>query len=300
MNTVKLRDDLEFSRIVHGYWRLMDWNVSNDELLKLIEEAYDLGITTVDHADIYGSFSCEEKFGEALKLKKGLREKLQIVTKCGIKFPSVNRPENKSHCYDTSKEHIIKSAERSLKNFNTDYLDLLLIHRVDALLNPEEVAEAFTKLKNEGKVRYFGVSNFLPPQFNMLNSYLDDSLVTNQVEISPLCLDAFENGTLDLMLEKRVKPMAWSPLAGGRLFKANGEKSLRVQKALNKIKEEVSANDIDEVAYAWLLMHPSNIMPIVGSGKIDRIKAAIRATEIKLTRDQWFEIYVASRGVDIP
>ena len=300
MKTVKLRDDLEFSRIVQGYWRLMDWNISDDELVKLIEEAYDLGITTVDHADIYGNFCCEEKFGNALKLNKGLREKLQIVTKCGIKFPSENRPENKSHCYDTSKEHIIKSAERSLKNFNTGYLDVLLIHRVDALLNPEEVAEAFTKLKREGKVRYFGVSNFLPAQFKMLNSYLEDSLVTNQVEISPLCLDSFENGTLDLMLEKRVKPMAWSPLAGGRLFKANDEKSLRVQKVLNKIKDEVSAKGIDEVVYAWLLMHPSNIIPIVGSGKIDRIKAAIRATEINLSRDQWFEIYVASRGVDIP
>ena len=300
MDIVKLRDDLEFSRIVHGYWRLMEWNLSDNELVKLIEEVYDLGITTVDHADIYGNFSCEEKFGNALKLNKGLREKLQIVTKCGIKFPSINRPENKSHCYDTSKEHIINSAERSLKNFNTDYLDLLLIHRVDALLNPEEVAEAFTRLKNQGKVRYFGVSNFLPSQFNMLNSYLDNSLVTNQVEISPLCLDAFEDGTLDLMLEKRVKPMAWSPLAGGRLFKGNDERDIRVQKVLNKIKEEVSANDIDEVAYAWLLMHPSKIMPIVGSGKLDRIKAAVKATEIKLTRDQWFEIYVASRGVDIP
>ena len=300
MNNIKLRDDLEFSRIVQGYWRLMDWNISDDELVKLIEEAYDLGITTVDHADIYGNFCCEEKFGKALKIKKGLREKLQIVTKCGIKFPSDNRPENKSHCYDTSKEHITKSVERSLKNFNTDYLDVLLIHRVDALLNPEEVAEAFTKLKKAGKVRYFGVSNFLPSQFNMLNSYLEDSLVTNQVEISPLCLDSFENGTLDLMLEKRVKPMAWSPLAGGRLFNAKDERALRVQKVLNKIKDEVSANGIDEVVYAWLLMHPSNIMPIVGSGKIDRIKAAIRATKINLSRDQWFEIYVASRGVDIP
>lgn len=300
MERVKIKDDLEFSRIVHGYWRLMDWNLSSNELINLIEEAYNLGITTVDHADIYGNFCCEEKFGDALSLNKGLREKLQIVTKCGIKFPSVNRPENKSHCYDTSKEYIIKSAERSLKNFNTDYLDVLLIHRVDALLNPEEVAEAFYKLKNDGKVRYFGVSNFLPSQFNMLNSYLDNELVTNQVEISPLCLNAFEDGTLDLMLEKRVKPMAWSPLAGGRIFKGSEDRDLRVKNVLNKIKEEVGARDIDEVAYAWLLMHPSKIMPIVGSGKLDRIKSAVRATEILLTRDQWFEIYVASRGVDIP
>ncbi|MBD7916438.1 aldo/keto reductase family oxidoreductase [Clostridium sp. Sa3CUN1] len=300
MERIKIKDDLDFSRIIHGYWRLMEWKLSSNELINLIEEAYDLGITTVDHADIYGNFCCEEKFGEALSLKKGLREKLQIVTKCGIKFPSENRPENKSHCYDTSKEHIIKSAERSLKNFNTDYLDALLIHRVDALLNPEEVAEAFHKLKKEGKVRYFGVSNFLPSQFNMLNSYLDNELITNQVEISPLCLNAFEDGTLDLMLEKRVKPMAWSPLAGGKLFNSLDERALRVKKALNKIKEEVGARDIDEVAYAWLLMHPSKIMPIVGSGKIERIKSAVQATEILLTRDQWFEIYVASRGIDIP
>ena len=300
MERIKIKDDLELSRIIHGYWRLMDWNLNSNEILNLIEETYDLGVTTVDHADIYGNFCCEEKFGEALKLKKGLREKLQIVTKCGIKFPSENRPENKSHCYDTSKEHIIKSAERSLKNFNTDYLDVLLLHRVDALLNPEEVAEAFSKLKKDGKVRYFGVSNFLPSQFNMLNSYLEEELVTNQIEISPLCLNSFEDGTLDLMLQKRVKPMAWSPLAGGRIFSGEEEKALRVKEVLNKIKDEVGAEDIDEVAYAWLLMHPSKIMPIVGSGKIDRIKSAVRATDILLTRDQWFEIYVASRGVDIP
>ncbi len=300
MERIKIKDDLELSRIIHGYWRLMDWNLNSNEILNLIEETYDLGVTTVDHADIYGNFCCEEKFGEALKLKKGLREKLQIVTKCGIKFPSENRPENKSHCYDTSKEHIIKSAERSLKNFNTDYLDVLLIHRVDALLNPEEVAEAFSKLQKDGKVRYFGVSNFLPSQFNMLNSYLEEELVTNQIEISPLCLNSFEDGTLDLMLQKRVKPMAWSPLAGGRIFSGEEERALRVKEVLNKIKDEVGAEDIDEVAYAWLLMHPSKIMPIVGSGKIDRIKSAVRATDILLTRDQWFEIYVASRGVDIP
>lgn len=150
------------------------------------------------------------------------------------------------------------------------------------------------------KVRNFGVSNFLPAQFNMLNSYLDEKLVTNQIEISPLNLEHFENGTLDLMLEKRVKPMAWSPLAGGRIFKGEDEASIRVRNALNKIKEEVSARDIDEVVYAWLLMHPSKIMPIVGSGNLERIKSAVRATEIKLTRDKWFEIYVAGRGVDIP
>lgn len=300
MERIKLSEDLSISRIVHGYWRLLDWNMSNEDVLKLLEATYDLGITTVDHADIYGSYLCEERFGQVLSLKKGLREKLEIVTKCGIKLVSENRPENKSHCYDTSKEHIIKSVERSLKNFNTDYIDLLLIHRVDPLLNPEEVVEAFNKLYKEGKVRNFGVSNFLPPQFNMLNSYLDRKLVTNQIEVSPLYLDHIENGTLDLMLEKRVHPMAWSPLAGGRIFKGQDETSIRVRKALNKVKEEVGAKGIDEVVYAWILMHPSKIAPIVGSGNFDRIKASVDGTKIKLTRDQWFEIYVAGRGVDVP
>ena len=290
--------NLKVSKVALGCMRIA--SKTPEEVENLVLESLKAGINFFDHADIYGNFCCEEKFGDALNLKKSLREKLQIVTKCGIKFPSVNRPENKSHCYDTSKEHIIKSAERSLKNFKTDYLDLLLIHRVDALLNPEEVAEAFSKLKNEGKVRNFGVSNFLPAQFNMLNSYLDEKLVTNQIEVSPLNLEHFENGTLDLMLEKRVKPMAWSPLAGGRIFKGEDEASIRVRKVLNKIKEEVSAKDIDEVVYAWILMHPSKIMPIVGSGNLDRIKSAVRATDLNLTRDQWFEIYVAGRGVDIP
>lgn len=300
MKRVNLSKDLSISRIVHGHWRLMDWNLTKEELLDLVEKEVDLGITTIDHADIYGNFSCEEKFGEALCLKKGLRENIQIVTKCGIKFPSVNRPENKSHCYDTSKEHIIKSVERSLKNFNTDYIDLLLIHRVDPLLNPTEVAEAFSKLKKQGKVREVGVSNFMPAQFNMLNSYLDNSLVTNQIEVSPLELEHFENGTLDLMLEKRIHPMAWSPLAGGRIFKSNEEREVRVRGVLEKIRGEIGAGSIDEVVYAWILRHPSRICPIVGSSNLDRIKSAIKATEIKLTRDQWFEIYVASRGIDIP
>lgn len=299
MERINLSKDLSISRIVHGHWRLMDWNLSKEELLDLVEKEIELGITTIDHADIYGNFSCEERFGETLALKKGIREKLQIVTKCGIKFPSVNRPENKSHCYDTSKDHIIKSVERSLKNFNTDYIDLLLIHRVDPLLDPTEVAEAFGKLKKEGKVREFGVSNFHPAQFNMLNSYLDNTLVTNQIEVSPLELEHFEKGTLDLMLEKRVHPMAWSPLAGGRLFKGTEDREVRVRKALEKVKEEIGADGIDEVAYAWILKHPSRICPIVGSSNLSRIKSAIKATEINLTRDQWFEIYVASKGVDI-
>jgi predicted oxidoreductase len=288
------------SKIVHGYWRLDQWKLSNEELLKLIEEVVSLGITTMDHADIYGGFTCEEKFGEALSLKPSLRKDIQLVTKCGIVFPCEKRPNYKAHIYNTSSDHIINSVETSLKNFNTDYIDLLLIHRPDPLMDPVEVSEAFTKLKKDGKVLNFGVSNFLPSQFNLLSSYLDFPLVTNQIEVSVLNLEQFKNGTLDLILEKRISPMIWSPLAGGSLFSNEDSRSKEVRKVLEKIKWETSANSIDEIAYAWLLNHPSKMIPIVGSSNLNRIQSAINAISIKLTKEQWFEIYVASLGHDIP
>lgn len=300
MDRIQLSSNLSMSRVLHGYWRLNEWNLSKNELLHLIEEAASLGVTTIDHADIYGGFTCEEAFGDALALNPNLRSKLQLVTKCGIKFPCPKRPEFKSHIYDTSKEHIIASAENSLKNFNTDYLDLLLIHRPDPLMDPEVVAEAFNELKKSGKVLNFGVSNFLPHQYDMLNSYLDTPLVTNQIEVSPLNLDQFTNGTLDSALKNRIHPLVWSPLAGGAIFTRNDEKAINIRKILEKIKWETSANSIDEIVYAWLLAHPSKMLPIVGSHKIERLKAAVNATDINLSKDQWFEIYVTGMGQDIP
>lgn len=300
MMNVKLSESLSMSRIIHGYWRLNEWNLKKEELLKLIEEVVSLGVTTMDHADIYGGFTCEEIFGEALSLKPSLRKDIQLVTKCGIVFPCAKRPNYKSHIYNTSSQHIINSAETSLKNFNTDYIDLLLIHRPDPLMDPAEIAEAFTKLKDDGKVLNFGVSNFLPSQFNLLDSYLEFPLVTNQIEASVLNLEHFKNGTLDLLLEKRIPPMIWSPLAGGSLFTSDDNKSLEVRKALEKVRWQTNANSIDEIAYAWLLNHPGKLMPIVGSRNLDRIKSAVNAVNIKLTKEQWFEIYVASQGYDIP
>ncbi|WP_143315010.1 aldo/keto reductase [Clostridium sp. HBUAS56017] len=300
MMNVKLNESLSMSKIVHGYWRLDQWNLSKEELLKLIEEVVSLGITTMDHADIYGAFTCEEKFGEALSLKPSLRKEIQLVTKCGIVFPCEKRPNYKAHIYNTSSSHIINSVNNSLKNFNTDYIDLLLIHRPDPLMDPSEVSEAFTKLKKDGKVLNFGVSNFLPSQFNLLSSYLDFPLVTNQIEASILNLEQFKNGTIDLMLEKRISPMVWSPLAGGTLFTNEDTKTLNIRKVLEKVKWETSASSIDEIAYAWLLNHPAKMIPIVGSSNLNRIHSAVNATKIKLTKEQWFEIYVASLGHDIP
>jgi len=295
---IKLSDSLTMSNIVHGFWRLHQWNLTDSELLNLIEKCIDIGITTVDHADIYGHYTCEKKFGDAIALNPSIRNNLQIVTKCGIKFPCENN-EYKYHIYDTSSNHIISSVENSLNNLHTDYIDLLLIHRPDPLMDPSDVAEAFDKLKSQGKVLNFGVSNFLPSQFNLLNSYLNVPLVTNEIELSVLNLENLNNGTVDLAQEKGIHPMIWSPLAGGKIFTDNSSKASNIRKVLEKIRYEIGANSIDEIAYAWLLHHPSKMIPIVGSHKIERLKSAVNATNIKLTKEQWFQIYTASLGHDI-
>jgi predicted oxidoreductase len=300
MQRIQMTEDLSFSRIIHGLWRLADWNQSKEETLSLIQHNIENGITTFDHADIYGSYMCEALFGEALALQPSLREKMEIVTKCGIVLPSDNRPEHKTHHYNTSKKHILTSVENSLQNLKTDYIDLLLIHRPDPYMNGEEVAEAFTQLQEEGKVRHFGVSNFKAHQWNMLQSYLPFPLITNQIELSAYHLENFEDGTLNLCQEKRVAPMAWSPLAGGAIFKGEDEKAIRLQHTLKKIQEETGAKGMDEVLYAWLLNHPANIMPIVGSGKKERIQHAINSLSISLNHDQWFEILQTSMGHDVP
>jgi len=221
---IKLAENLELSRIIQGHWRLADWNFKPHELLELTEKVYELGITTFDHADIYGDYSCEHLFGEALALKKELREKIQIISKCGIMLVSKKYPHRKVKYYDYSYEHIVTSVNTTLKKLNTDYLDLLLLHRPAPFFDPEEVSRALNHLKSEGKVLHFGVSNFTPEQFEMLSSYVDQKLVTNQVEISPYCLENFENGNMNYFLKERIKPMAWSPLAGGKLLNPNNKK----------------------------------------------------------------------------
>ncbi len=294
-----LTAELELSRIVHGHWRLAEWSLSSKELLNLTEQLIDYGITSFDHADIYGDYTCEQLFGNTLSLKKELRKKIQIITKCGIKLISNRYPERKLKHYDYSYEHIVQSVDGSLKNLKTDYIDLLLLHRPSPFFNPEEIARAFSYLKISGKVLHCGVSNFNPLQFEMLNSFTDEDLVTNQVEISPYCLDNFENGNMDFFLKENIKPMAWSPLSGGKLIDPSDEKSQRIHKVLLDIAEELNIESVDKVIYAWLLNHPVGILPIVGSRRIERIKNAVGALDIKMTLEQWFRIYTASTGKDV-
>ena len=274
--------------------------MSNQELLDLTQQLIELGVTTFDHADIYGNYSCEKIFGDALAIKKDLRKNIQIITKCGIKPISDKFPRRKTNCYDYSCAHIISSVENSLANFRTDYIDLLLLHRPSPFFYPEDVAKAFSHLKQSGKVLHFGVSNFNSQQYEMLNSYIEDKLVTNQVEISPFCLEHFENGNIDYFLKERIKPMAWSPLAGGMILKPQGEKGQRIFDSLTEVADELNVDSVDKIVYGWLLKHPASIIPIVGTGKIERIKHAVEALNIDMSLEQWFKIYTASTGKELP
>tara|TARA_R110002012_G_scaffold21280_7_gene74547 strand:- start:40365 stop:41270 length:906 start_codon:yes stop_codon:yes gene_type:complete len=299
-NKLALNDNLSLSRIIHGYWRLRDWNLSDQELLKLIEQVLELGITSFDHADIYGNYTCEAYFGRALALKPSFRDQMELISKCGIRLNTDANPELDVKIYDYSFNYIIQQAEASLKHLGTDRLDLLLLHRPAPFFNPEEVAKAFDKLKQSGKVLNFGVSNFTPMQFDSLQSHLDMPLATNQVEISVSCLEHFKNENMEFLQKHKIKPMAWSPLAGGGLFKPQSDKEHRLHSILKEIAAALNVESIDQVMYAWLLKHPAGIMPIVGSQHINRIKSAVDALEVEMSLEQWYKIYIASKGDELP
>ena len=214
---------------------------------------------------------------------------------------SLGKPAgHKIKSYDTSKNHILTSVDNSLKMMNTDYIDLLLIHRPDFYMNADETADAFNQLKNDGKVLHFGVSNFLPHQFDLLASRLDFPLITNQIEASVINLEMFENGTVDHMQMLRVPPMAWSPFGGGRLFSDDSEQIKRINSVLKNIAGEFDNASVDIIALAWLLNHPVNFIPILGTGNIERVKSAVSAEKIKLTPEQWYMIWSASKGEEVP
>jgi len=280
----------EFSRIIAGAWR---WHtIAAEQLEQLVHKALDLGITTFDHADIYGDHSNEERFGKVLRKDHGLRNKMELVTKCGIKFASSKRPATRVKHYDTTASHIRWSVENSLKMFGTDRIDLLLIHRPDPLTDPTEVAAVIGELRKEGKVPHFGVSNFTPSQFRMLQSWLPFPIVTNQIEISLSRHEPLFNGDLDTLMEFRVSPMAWSPLGGGKLM--SGE-----DPAITALASRYQVS-YGQLAYAWLLHHPSVIFPITGTTRPERLEEAAKTTAIKLDRQDWFEMLKIEMKKEMP
>ncbi len=287
---------LNLSRIVAGMWRMTEWDMTPQQRLAFIEQCIALGVTSFDHADIYGGYGVEGLFGEALALKPSLREQIQIVSKCGIKLISGRRPTHTIQHYDTSSAHIVASVENSLKELRTDYLDLLLIHRPDPLMDFDEVANTFQRLRSEGKVKEFGVSNFSRHQFETLNKRVP--LVTNQVEFSPLHLEPMFDETFDGLQDLGVQPMIWSPLGGGRLFTAGDEQGERLRLKIKEVADELN-RPFASVVFAWIMQLPCRPVPLTGSGRIESIEVAVEATQFALSRPQWFEILRAARGHEV-
>ncbi|MET0320932.1 MAG: aldo/keto reductase [Duganella sp.] len=287
---------LTLSRIVAGMWRMNEWGMTAQQRVALIEQCLELGVTSFDHADIYGGYAVEATFGEALALQPSLRDRMQLVSKCGIKLRSAARPEHTIQHYDTSASHIIASAENSLRQLGTDHLDLLLIHRPDPLMDFDEIAGAFARLRQDGKVKHFGVSNFSRHQFESLNRRI--ALATNQVEFSPLCLAPMFDETFDGLQDLGVAPMVWSPLAGGRLFNSDEPAAQRVRARIEQIANELD-RPFTSVVFAWIMQLPSRPIGLTGSGRIEAVAQAVEATQFTLTRSQWFEILRAARGHEV-
>ncbi len=271
-------------------WGIWDANFKTSDYQRMIEKSLQLGFTTFDHADIYGDHTTETEFGEVLKSHPELREQMEIVTKCGILRVCDNKPQHYIKAYDSSKEHILQSAEDSLRQLGTDYIDVLLLHRPDFLMNPDEIGEAFELLYRSGKVRSFGVSNFTKSQIEMLSESVP--VGTHQLEISVKALQAFSDGTLDQCTKDGIVPMAWSPLGGGDLPAALVEE-------LKKWADEFGTTP-QVIALAWLMQHPAGILPVIGTTKEDHLVKSKEALSIKLDRQQWYSIYQASTGVRIP
>jgi predicted oxidoreductase len=285
------------SRIVAGAWRMADWNFSVQDRVRWIEGCLDLGITTFDHADLYGGYAVEALFGEALAAAPHLRERLQIVTKCGIRMVSAARPEHRLGHYDTSAAHVERSVDNSLAHLRSDHLDVLLIHRPDALMDADALAACFERLRAAGKVRHFGVSNFTPSQFALLHRRIP--LVTNQIEASPLHVAPFYDGTLDQAQDLGVAPMIWSALAGGRLFTGQDADAQRVRGVLQRLARERGVS-VTTLVYAWLLRHPARLVPLTGSRRLEAMREAVAALEVALDAQTWYEIWVAGNGAPCP
>ena len=290
---------MSYSKIIAGTMKWGAWGAkfSTGAYEQMIKECLEMGVTTFDHADIYGDYTTEEEFGKVLKKEPSLRQHMQIITKCGIQMMSSHRPQHTIKSYDTSYTHIIESVEQSLRNLSTDHIDCLLIHRPDPLLNADEVAISFEHLQKEGKVLQFGVSNFRKWQVDLLRSRFP--ITVNQVECSVLHLEPFADGTLDQCQQHGLTAMAWSPLGGGNLFLDDeDERNKRIIAVANLLAGKYNKS-ADVILLSWLMTHPANIHPVLGTSKINRIQLAVDASNLKLEREEWFMLWRASTGREV-
>ena len=291
----------EVSRLIWGAWKA--WNSETlsapKALAGMIDACLAQGITTFDHAAVYGGYRMEELFGRALAEWKGDRAAIEIVTKCGIQAVSPQMPDTRAKHYDTSASHIAASLDRSLKMLGVEYVDLLLIHRPDPFMDADDAARGLEAALASGKARHVGVSNFSPSQFSLLQSRLSAPLVTNQIQFSLLHVDPLFDGTFDQAQELRRAPMVWSPLGGGRLFSDADPQGARVKATLTDLAATYECEPA-ALALAWLLAHPARPAPILGTNRPDRLGAMARSEAIKLDRQDWFALLEAARGVPVP
>lgn len=285
------------STIIAGAWRMANWTGGLAQHHAWVDSCLQQGVTSFDHADVYGHYQTHALFGQVLRERPELRDQMQLVSKCGIALVTPQRPGHWIKHYNTSAAHIRASVEQTLTDLHTDRLDLLLIHRPDPLMDADEVATCFEALQREGKVLKLGVSNHSPSQFDLLHSRI--ALTTNQIELSPLHLAPLYDGTLDQAQRLRLRPMIWSPMAGGRLWTEASEASARVRDALTRVAS-LHGTSPATAAYAWLLRHPSRPHIIVGSQHSERLAQAAAAQQIQLDPQAWTAILSASVGRDVP
>lgn len=297
MQRIDLSEDLSFSRLIYGMWRLADdVDTSASRVRAKMDACLEQGITTFDQADIYGGHQCEKVMGGALKADPSLRDKIEIISKCGIVFSSDKFPDVRVKHYDTSRAHIMMSVENSLSAMSTDYLDMLLIHRPDPFMDFNETGAALDEIVQSGKVRAVGVSNFKISDWSALQMTMDTKLMANQIEINLLESSSFRNGDLVDIAADNMLPMAWSPLAGGGLFT---DKHKALFDKLTAIGKQHNV-DASSVAIAWILAHPSNILPVLGTNNLERIGSLSDALKVEMDRQTWYELYEAANGHEVP
>jgi predicted oxidoreductase len=288
------------SRLVYGVWRLADDSDTSDaHVQRKIELCLDQGITTFDHADIYGGYTCEELFGRALRDRADLKSRMQVITKCDIMLMSEMFPDRRVKYYDTSAAHIRASAEASLQRIGVEVIDLVLVHRPDPFMDHHETGAALDALVDDGLVRGIGVSNFMPWDIALLQSAMRHPILTNQIEISLLARDSFTNGQIAQLQAKDMSPMAWSPLAGGGLFGPGDPALGRLRQRLVDIGVE-NGVEPDAVAIAWVLAHPAKIMPVAGTNNPERIARLSDSFKVRMDRETWFELWTLADGKEVP
>ena len=290
----------EFSRMVYGTWRLLDTKPTAQEINRRLHACLELGITTLDTAEIYGLYAVEEQLGAALALSPGLRDKLEIVTKAGIYVPCSYHPERRTAHYNATGQRLIKSLEKSLRLLGTDHVELFLVHRPDWLTRAEDTASGLNQLMRSGKIRAAGVSNYSASQFALLNARMEQPLATNQIEFHLLNPEPITDGTLSQCEQLGVLPMAWSPLAGGRIFDQNNPAAGRLAAAAKNMSARYHGATLEQLAYAWIMAHPSRPLPVIGTNKLERIQSAAIADDIVLEREDWYALWEAAQGRKIP